>query len=55
VRYCHKSRKRGSPEDRVILGGPVHYFEVDFFSSVVLSVTEADVECYLTQWVVGTS
>jgi hypothetical protein len=55
VRYCHESQKCGSPEDRVVLGGPVHDFEVEFLSSVVLAITEANVECYSTQWVVGTS
>jgi hypothetical protein len=55
VRYYHESRKHGSPEDCVVLGGPVHDFEVDFFSSVVLTITKENVECYSTQWIVGTS
>jgi hypothetical protein len=54
VRYCHESRKRGSPEDRVILRGPVHDFEVELFSSVVLAITKADIECYSIQWIIGT-
>jgi hypothetical protein len=38
----------------VILGGPIHDFEVELFSSVVLAITEANIECYSTQWIVGT-
>jgi hypothetical protein len=39
----------------MVLGGPVHDFEVEFLSSVVLAITKANVECYATQWIVGTS
>jgi hypothetical protein len=39
----------------VILRWLVHDFEVEFFSSVVLAITEADVECYLAQWIVSIS
>jgi hypothetical protein len=28
VGYCHETRKRGSSEDRVILRGTIHDFEV---------------------------
>jgi hypothetical protein len=40
MRNCHKMRKHGSPEDRVILGGPVHDFEVRCFPFLVLAVTD---------------
>jgi hypothetical protein len=39
----------------VILRGPVHDLEVDLLLSIVLAVAKANVECYSTQWVVGTS
>jgi hypothetical protein len=55
VRYFHESQKRGSPEDRVILRWLVHDFEVELFSSIVLAITEADVECYPAQWIVSAS
>jgi hypothetical protein len=54
VRYCHESRKRGSPEDRITLRWPVHDFEVEFLPSVILPIPEIDVECYLTKWIVST-
>jgi hypothetical protein len=38
----------------MILGWSVHDFEVKLFSSVVLAITEENVECYLTQWIVST-
>jgi hypothetical protein len=52
VGYCHKAQKRGSSEDRVILRGPIHDFEVELLLSIVLAVAETNVECYSTQWVV---
>jgi hypothetical protein len=55
VRYCHKTRKHGSSEDCVILRGTVHDFEAQLLLSIVLAVAEANVECYLTQWVVRAS
>jgi hypothetical protein len=55
VRYCHEARKRGSPEDRVILRGPVHDLEVELLLSIVFAVAKTNVECYSTQWVVGAS
>jgi hypothetical protein len=39
----------------MILRGPVHDFEVELLSSIILAVAEANVECYSTQWVVGAS
>jgi hypothetical protein len=33
---------------------PVHEFEVEFLPSVVLPISEADVECYSTKWIVST-
>jgi hypothetical protein len=39
----------------MILRWPVHDFKVELFSSIVLSVAEANIECYLTQWIIGTS
>jgi hypothetical protein len=44
VRYYHESQKRGSPKDRVVSGGLVHDFKVEFLSSVVLAITEANIE-----------
>jgi hypothetical protein len=55
VRHCHKMRKRGSSEDRVVLGGPVHDFEVQLLLSVILAVSEENDECYSTQWLVRAS
>jgi hypothetical protein len=55
VRHCHKTQKCGSPGDSVILRGPVHDFEVQLFLFVVLAVTEANIECYSTQWVIRAS
>jgi hypothetical protein len=55
VRYCHEPRKRRSSEDHVILGGPIHYLEVEFLLSIILAVAEINVECYSPQWVVCTS
>jgi hypothetical protein len=39
----------------VVLGGLVHDFEVEFLSSVILAITEANIECYSTQWIISTS
>jgi hypothetical protein len=55
VRHCHETRKHGSPEDRMILGGPVHDFKVQLLLSVILAVAEANIECYSTQRVVRAS
>jgi hypothetical protein len=55
VGYCHETQKRGSSEDHVILGGPIHDFEVELLLSIVLAVAKTNVECYLTQWVVCAS
>jgi hypothetical protein len=55
VRLCHETQKRGSPEDRVVLGGPVHDFKVQLLLSVILAVAEANVECDSTQQVVHAS
>jgi hypothetical protein len=40
VRYCHEARKCGSPEDRVILRGPIHDLEVELLLFIVLAIAE---------------
>jgi hypothetical protein len=54
VRYYHEARKRGSSEDHVVLGWPVHDFKLQFFSPIIQTVAKANVECDSTQWVVCT-
>jgi hypothetical protein len=47
--------KTRAPEDRVIVRRPVHDFEIELLSSVVMAIAEAKFECYSTLWVVGAS
>jgi hypothetical protein len=45
VRYCHEARKHGSPEDRVIMRGPIHDLYIELLLSIVLAIAETNVEC----------
>ena len=48
--YGHKARECRSTQDGVVLRWPIHHFEFDPFSSIVILRSEDDVETDLPKW-----